>query len=98
MRVHQEALLSVFESWVNRLKWMTKHEGKQYTKSRKIRDIYLRLTETRRAGTARLLHFMECKFRRDRVKYISKRVLNVQAHRPFEEGLFNLEFIPLDQI
>jgi hypothetical protein len=31
-RVDQEVLLSVFESWVNRLKWVIKHKGKYYTK------------------------------------------------------------------
>jgi hypothetical protein len=27
-----EMLLSVFESWVNRLKWVIKHDGKHYIK------------------------------------------------------------------
>jgi hypothetical protein len=30
--VDQEMLLSVFESWTNRLKWVIKHEGRYYTK------------------------------------------------------------------
>jgi hypothetical protein len=30
--VDQEVLLSVFESWVKRLKWVIKHEEKYYTK------------------------------------------------------------------
>jgi hypothetical protein len=30
--IDQEVLLSVFESWANQPKWVTKHEGKYYTK------------------------------------------------------------------
>jgi hypothetical protein len=38
-------LLTVFKSWINRLEWVIKHEGKYYTQSRKRRDISLRLAE-----------------------------------------------------
>jgi hypothetical protein len=38
-------LLSVFESWVNGLKRVVKHEGKYYIQERKTRDISSRLTE-----------------------------------------------------
>jgi hypothetical protein len=33
--INQEVLLSVFESWVNGLKWAVKQEGKYYTQGRK---------------------------------------------------------------
>jgi hypothetical protein len=33
--VDEEALTSVFESWVGQLKWVIKQEGKYYTKPRK---------------------------------------------------------------
>jgi hypothetical protein len=36
--VDQELLPFVFDYWVNRLKWVIKHERKYYRKSRKIRD------------------------------------------------------------
>jgi hypothetical protein len=41
-------LLSVFGSWVNRLKWVIKHEGKCHTKQRKTRNISSRLSEKTR--------------------------------------------------
>jgi hypothetical protein len=34
LRVDQEGLLSVFESWVNRLKCVIKHAGKYFTKTK----------------------------------------------------------------
>jgi hypothetical protein len=51
--VDQEVLLNVFKSWINRLKWMIKHEGKYHTKSREKRNISLRLAE--KAGGQELM-------------------------------------------
>jgi hypothetical protein len=39
-RVDQEVLPSVFESWVNRLMWVIKHEGTYYVKSKKKQETF----------------------------------------------------------
>jgi hypothetical protein len=43
--VNQSDLPHVFESWVNRLKWVIKHEGKYSTEQRKTRDTSSRLAD-----------------------------------------------------
>jgi hypothetical protein len=42
-RADQEVLPSVFESWVNRLMWVIKHEGTYYVKSRKNKRHFLKI-------------------------------------------------------
>jgi hypothetical protein len=42
--IHQ-TILSVFESWVSRLKWVIKHERKYDTQERRTRDASLRLAD-----------------------------------------------------
>jgi hypothetical protein len=66
IRVDQKVLLSVFESWVNRLKWVIKHEEKYCTKSREKKKHSFEIDkENRRTGTYGPLYFMGSKFRRN---------------------------------
>jgi hypothetical protein len=51
--VDQEVLLSVFESWVNRHKWVIKHEGSTGLTKEKTRDTSSRLAEKPGARTDR---------------------------------------------
>jgi hypothetical protein len=44
--VDQEVLLCVCESWVNRLKWVIKHEGKYHKKQRKNKRRFFKIGRT----------------------------------------------------
>jgi hypothetical protein len=44
-KIDQEVLLSVFSSWVNRLKWVIKQGEKYYKRQSKTRDTFSRLVE-----------------------------------------------------
>jgi hypothetical protein len=98
-------LRSVFESWINRLRWVIKHEWKYSIESKeKKRHFFETGRESWRAGTDGSLYFVVCKFRRVRTEVRQDEMYSEEnferSGSRFEEGrnVQSVEYLPLNCI